>query len=59
MIHNKNIINIAESFYLDWLNDYLTVKLIAEHNCINEKLAMELIILGKKVNNKTYIECEE
>ena len=37
-------------FYLDWVNNYLTVKKISEDYNITEKEALSLIEYGKKMN---------
>jgi len=47
----KNIKNIAEDFYLEYFNNYLTISLIAEHYEISDELASELVNLGRKINN--------
>lgn len=39
-----------QAFYLDWVNNYLTVAKIAEHNGITEPHALELINMGRKVH---------
>jgi len=51
----KNIRNLAEDFYLEYWNNYLTISLIAEHYEITDELAEELINLGRKTfeNNQT------
>ena len=49
-VYNRfNIIRkLANDFYLEYLNNYLTSSLIAEHYEISEELANELINLGRK-----------
>lgn len=42
----------AESFFLDWFNNYLTVSRIAEDYGISEEIASKLIDSGKAINNK-------
>jgi len=51
----KNIRNLAEDFYLEYWNNYLTISLIAEHYEITDELAEELINLGRETfeNNQT------
>lgn len=40
------------SYYLDYLNNYLTVERFAEDNGISETDAKTIIRLGKKYHNK-------
>lgn len=49
---SKIIDTAAQTFYLDYVNNYLTVAKIAEHNGINETLASELIEHGRAVNER-------
>ncbi len=42
----------ATEFYLDYVNNYLTVSKIAEHNGMNEKDALKVIEKGKKIYNR-------
>ena len=40
-----------ETLYLDWINNFLTVKKFAEFYGITEKKALMLIDIGKAINN--------
>ena len=41
----------AESYFLEYMNDYLTVEKFAEHNSLDFSTAVMLIELGRQVNN--------
>jgi len=47
---NTSAKEFAHAFYLDWVNNYLTVEKIAEHHGISVDLAKELISLGRDVH---------
>jgi hypothetical protein len=47
----KSIVNI-QRFYLDWVNNFLTVKALADHYDITKKEAEILIEAGRKLNNR-------
>jgi hypothetical protein len=49
-----NIRKTASEFYLLYVNEYLTVEKIAEHQGISEELARLLISEGKKINNDNW-----
>lgn len=38
-----------ENMYFDWINNYITIALFAEHNGLTEQQAKELIDLAKSV----------
>jgi hypothetical protein len=42
----------AQTFYLEWVNNYLTVEKIAEHHGISVEFANALINEGRDVQNK-------
>lgn len=42
--------DIVQDFYLDYVNNYLTVAKIAEHHGIPEATAKVMIDTGKKIN---------
>lgn len=48
----KTYIINCEKFYLDYFNNYLTVKCIAEHYEISEEVAKEIIEEGRRLNHK-------
>lgn len=41
---------IAAEFYLDYVNNYLTVELIAEHHGISKEFALALINEGRTLH---------
>ena len=41
----------TEAFFLDYVNNFLTVAKIAEHYNISEDMATQIIELGKEINN--------
>jgi hypothetical protein len=43
---------IIENFYLDYVNNFLTISKMASYYGISEKLCEELINIGRKINNK-------
>jgi hypothetical protein len=40
-----------QAFYIDYVNNYLTVACIAEHNGLTENHASTLIQMGRKIHN--------
>jgi hypothetical protein len=42
----------AHKFYMDWVNNYLTVEKIAEHHGISVEFANALINEGRDIQNK-------
>ena len=42
--------------YLDWVNNYLTIELYAEHHGLTDKQAAALIELGREVFNSNHPE---
>ena len=50
----RNIKILAKDFYLHWYNNYISYELIAEHYEITNQLAIELINMGREINNGTY-----
>lgn len=46
-LHNERL---AEKFYLEWVNDFLTVARFAEYHGTDIDTADKVITLGKKVN---------
>lgn len=50
----KSIKTLAKDFYLHWYNNYISYELIAEHYEISNQLAIELINMGREINNGTY-----
>lgn len=53
-VHKRyaDIREIAQDFFLEYLNNYLTTAKIAEHYEIEKGLAVQLIRLGKNVHIK-------
>jgi len=47
----KCLVNI-QRFYLDWVNNFLTVQSLADHYDITKKEADILIECGRKLNNR-------
>jgi hypothetical protein len=41
---------LAEKYYFDWINNYLTVEKFAEHNQLAVKTAQKLIDFGRHVS---------
>lgn len=48
----KPFSKVLREFYLDWLNNYLTVKKMAEDNCMSLEDTNKLINLGRKYHYK-------
>ncbi len=48
----KNTLKELELFYLDWFNNYLSVKQFAEFYGISENKAVTLIDMGRVINHK-------
>jgi len=44
----------SEAFYLEYLNDFITVKGIAEHYNVPESHASLLIDVGRSINHKKH-----
>ena len=49
-MNNQTMANQLKAFYLDWVNNYLTVEKMAEHNEITVADAQILINLGRSYN---------
>jgi hypothetical protein len=47
---NTSAKEFAHAFYLDWINNYLTVEKIAEHHGISVVFAQILINHGKAIH---------
>lgn len=41
----------AEDYFLEWVNDYLTIEKFAEHNALDYATAVSLIDLGRQVHH--------
>ena len=41
-----------EELYIDWCNNFLTIDRFAEYYSISKEKAMNIIILGRKINRK-------
>lgn len=52
----KSLREILEEAYLDYLNNYLTVDVFAEHNNISRQIAVDIIIIGAKIHNENTVE---
>jgi len=50
-MHNKTL----REFYLDYVNNYLTIAKFAEHNEITEQQAETLIFIGRDLHER-YVE---
>tara|TARA_R110002124_G_scaffold110669_2_gene264166 strand:+ start:204 stop:383 length:180 start_codon:yes stop_codon:yes gene_type:complete len=48
-----------QDIFLDWINNYLTRELFAEHNELTIKEATILIELGRSVHERLVIEYKE
>jgi hypothetical protein len=46
-----DLVTIAEDFYLDYVNNYLTIDAIADHYHITAILASHIIEFGRFVNH--------
>ena len=51
-IRVNNALKELELFYLDWFNNYLSVKQFAEFYGISENKAVTLIDMGRIINHK-------
>lgn len=40
------------AFYLDWVNNYLTIEKMAEHNQLTENETTQLIEMGRKYHEE-------
>ena len=54
---NQTMAKQLQAFYLDWVNNYLTVEKIAEHNGITVSDAQILIDLGRAYHEKRIAQC--
>ena len=45
-----------EAYYLDFVNNYLTIEKFAEHHGLYVNEAQTLINLGKQINNRPHPE---
>jgi len=56
----ENSVEIAanqfKEYYLDWLNNFLTVDGYAEHYGLTESQALQRIRIGKTVHNRNHKE---
>ena len=50
-----SIRDVTKCFYLEYLNNYLTISKMAEHYEISEDTARRLITLGRDFNNDWFI----
>ena len=50
---------VLQDIFLDWLNNYLTVEVFAEHNELTIKEATILIELGRSVHERLAVEYKE
>ena len=41
-----------EQLYLEWFNNYLTIEKFAEHYCLSDKDALNLVTMGKRIHLK-------
>ena len=51
MSNHDHLGDQLQAFYLDYVNNYLTVARIAEHNGLTEHHAATLIDMGRKIHN--------
>jgi hypothetical protein len=54
---SKDIINTRKylnALYLDYVNNYVTIEYMAEHECLSVEDLKVLLSIGKKINNKEY-----
>jgi len=49
---NKTMAKQLQEFYLDWVNNYLTVDKMAEHNDLTVEDTATLINLGRSYHEK-------
>lgn len=47
--------NNIEALYLDYVNNFLTVSTFAQHYCISDKAAENVISLGRLINTDQFI----
>jgi len=47
---------VAEEFYLDYFNSYLTTEKMADHYGISDELAVFLMLEGQKINHARTIK---
>lgn len=45
------VLDVLEAFYLEYLNNYLTVEHMAEHKGLTTQQAMTLIEYGRDIHN--------
>ena len=48
----RNALRDIEVFYLDYINNYLSVSSIAQAYCLSNAEAVIIIAVGKLINNK-------
>lgn len=51
--------NLLQAEFLDWFNNYLTIKKFAEHRQITQKQAKTLIKLGREIHEQIVKETKE
>ena len=49
---NQTMAKQLQDFYLDWINNYLTVEKMAEHNELTVEDTVTLINLGRSYHEK-------
>lgn len=52
----KPLREVLEEAYLEYLNNYLTVDVFAEHNNISREMALNIIEMGSKIHNENSVE---
>lgn len=52
----KSLREVLEEAYLEYLNNYLTVDVFAEHNNISHETALNIIDMGRKIHNENTVE---
>ena len=50
---------VLQDIFLDWLNNYLTVEVFAEHNGLTIKEATDLIYLSGSIHQRLVAEYKE
>ena len=50
---------VLQDIFLDWLNNYLTVEVFAEHNGLTIKEATDLIYLSGSIHQRLVTEYKE
>lgn len=50
MTKQANILDTLEAFYLEWVNDYLTVACMARDKCLTVDQTQTLITYGRDVH---------